>query len=635
MVDVMDFSRDSKAPSTFTTAVNSQAGGILSLDDHGDWERATRGKIAEHPTGAITGPRGGLAWSTADFDFLREQEQAPDSVPPSLWRHGRLNAVHGLFEVAPGVWQCRGYDISNITFIAGKNGWIVIDPLTTTVTAAACLELANEKLGERPVTAVLYTHSHTDHYGGIFGVTSREAVDAGNVRILAPEGFLREAVSENLLAGPVMNRRALYQFGVLLPKGPLGHVDCGLGQAIPLAQSDLVGPTEEISLTGTELDIDGVRVVFQSTPGTEAPAEMNFLFPDHGALCIAENCTHTLHNALPFRGSQVRDTLAWSKYIQEALDLFGDRMDLVFSTHNWPRFGRDDARAYLELQRDLYRWVHDQTLRRMNHGETQREISEDLVLPDCFACHGHTRGYYGTIQHNAKAVYQRYIGWYDGNPANLNPHTPAESGKRYVEAMGGADAVVAQAQTAFSGGDYRWVTELLNHVVFAEPEHEGARLLQADAFEQLGYQSESGPWRDSYLTAAQELRTAGMGVGTNVRGITDQLDIGMLFDLVGVRLQDQNVDDAEGTVNWSFIDINEMHVLGLAHRTIHHRPGAKDGNADATIATTKADLVALLRGERTIDDVLVDVDVNGDPSILRTIFSNLDVFSGRFGIVEP
>ncbi|MFT4714416.1 MAG: alkyl sulfatase BDS1-like metallo-beta-lactamase superfamily hydrolase, partial [Candidatus Azotimanducaceae bacterium] len=448
-------------------------------------------------------------------------------------------------------------------------------------------------------------------------------------------GFLREAVSENLLAGPVMNRRALYQFGILLPKGPLGHVDCGLGKTVPLAPGDLIGPTEEISHTGTELDIDGVRVIFQSTPGTEAPAEMNFLFPDHGALCIAENCTHTLHNALPFRGAQVRDTLIWSKYIQEALDIFGDQIDLVFSTHNWPRFGRDDAVQYLELQRDLYRWVHDQTLRRMNHGETQREIAEDLVLPDCFARHSHTRGYYGTIQHNAKAIYQRYIGWYDGNPSNLNPHTPAESGKRYVAAMGGADAVVKQARGAFEEGDYRWVTELLNHVVFAAPDHEGARLLQADSYEQMGYQSESGPWRDSYLTAAMELRSAGKGVGANVRNITDQLDVDMLFDLVGVRLRDQEVGDAEGTVNWLFTDVNEKHVLGLAHCTIHHRLDTHDENALANIETTREDLAAVLRGERTIDEMLNAVEVTGDPTILRTIFSNLDVFTGRFGIVEP
>jgi alkyl sulfatase BDS1-like metallo-beta-lactamase superfamily hydrolase len=627
--------RDTKAPSSFTTEANTLAGGTLSFDDQGDWERATRGKIAEHPTGIISGPTGGIAWNTNEFDFMRDHEQAPGSVHPSLWRHGRLNAVHGLFEVAPGVWQCRGYDLSNITFIKGKNGWIVIDPLTTAATAAACLELANQKLGTRPVTAVLYTHSHADHYGGILGVTTREDVEAGNVRILAPEGFLREAVSENLLAGPVMNRRALYQFGILLPKGPLGHVDCGLGKTVPLAPGDLIGPTEEISHTGTELDIDGVRVIFQSTPGTEAPAEMNFLFPDHGALCIAENCTHTLHNALPFRGAQVRDTLIWSKYIQEALDIFGDQIDLVFSTHNWPRFGRDDAVQYLGLQRDLYRWVHDQTLRRMNHGETQREIAEDLVLPDCFARHSHTRGYYGTIQHNAKAIYQRYIGWYDGNPSNLNPHTPAESGKRYVAAMGGADAVVKQARGAFEEGDYRWVTELLNHVVFAAPDHEGARLLQADSYEQMGYQSESGPWRDSYLTAAMELRSAGKGVGANVRNITDQLDVDMLFDLVGVRLRDQEVGDAEGTVNWLFTDVNEKHVLGLAHCTIHHRLDTHDENALANIETTREDLAAVLRGERTIDEMLNAVEVTGDPTILRTIFSNLDVFTGRFGIVEP
>ena len=626
--------RDAKTPSQFTIDVNASAGSTLSFDDPGDWERATRGKIAEHPTGAIEGPMG-FAWNTADFDFLRDQEDAPGSVHPSLWRHGRLNAIHGLFEVTPGVWQCRGYDLSNITFIEGENGWIVIDPLTTRMTAAACLELANKHLGARPVTAVLYTHSHADHYGGILGVTSREDVEAGDVRILAPEGFLREAVSENLLAGPVMLRRSLYQFGILLPKGPLGHIDCGLGKAVPRAQGDLIGPTEEISITGTELDIDGVRVVFQNTPGTEAPAEMNFLFPDHGALCIAENCTHTLHNALPFRGAQVRDTLVWSKYIQEALDLFGDRMDLVFSTHNWPRFGRDDAKQYLELQRDLYRWVHDQTLRRMNHGETQREISEDLELPDCFACHSHTRGYYGTIHHNAKAVYQRYIGWDDGNPAHLNPHTPEESGKRYVDAIGGADVVVAKAQAAFAEGDYRWVTELLNHVVFAEPKHEGARLLQADAFEQLGYQAESGPWRDSYLVAALELRNAGKGVGANVRGITDQLDVDMLFDLIGVRLRDNDVGDAEGTINWSFTDLNEDHVLGLAHRTIHHRPGTTDDNATASIRSTKEDLAAVLRGERSVNDMLDSIEVTGDTGLIRSIFSSLDTFSGLFGIVEP
>ena len=617
-----------------TARATAAAGAALAFDDDGDWERATRGLVATHPTGAFDGPLG-TAWDVAEYDFLRDQEQAPPSVNPSLWRQGRLNAVHGLFEVADGIWQCRGYDISNITFIAGTDGWIIIDPLTTATTAAACLELAGTNLGERPVTAVIYTHSHADHYGGILGVTSREDVDAGNVRILAPEGFLREAVGENLLAGPVMGRRAFYQFGMLVTPGPFGHIDSGLGKTIPRALGDLIGPTEEISTTGTELEVDGVRIVFQATPGAEAPAEMNFMFPDHGALCIAENCTHTLHNALPFRGALVRNTLDWSKYIQEAVDLFGDDTDTIFSTHNWPRFGKADARRYLEQQRDLYRWLHDQSVRLMNHGNTPREIAEQLELPECFASQSHTRGYYGTVSHNSKAVYQRYIGWYDGNPANLNPHTPENSSARYLDAMGGADAVVAKAATAFDEGDYRWVVELLNHVVFADPGHEDARLLQADAFEQLGYQAESGPWRDSYLMGALELRTGMKGLGLGIRAVSDELTVEMLFDLVGIRLDDAAVAGQAATINWRFTDIDEDHVLGLDHCALHHRPGRRSADADATIATTKARLADLLRGDIDVDALLADSTIDGDDGPIRRIFGTLDAFSGVFGIVEP
>ena len=626
--------RDPKPASLHTTRINEAAAASLGFDDDGDWDRATRGLVATHPTGAFDGPLG-TAWDTAEYDFLRDQEEAPPSVNPSLWRQGRLNAVHGLFQVADGIWQCRGYDISNITFIAGTDGWVIIDPLTTATTAAACLELANTHLGERPVTAVIYTHSHADHYGGILGVTTHDDVDAGNVRILAPEGFLREAVSENLLAGPIMGRRAFYQFGMLVTPGPYGHIDCGLGKTIPRAQGDLIGPTEEISITGTELDVDGLRIVFQNTPGTEAPAEMNFMFPDHGALCIAENCTHTLHNALPFRGAQVRNTLDWSKYIQEAIDIFVGDTDTIFSTHNWPRFGNDDARRYLEQQRDMYRWLHDQSVRLMNHGNTPREIAEQLELPECFASQSHTRGYYGTISHNSKAVYQRYIGWYDGNPANLNPHTPEQSGARYVEAMGGADEVVAKARTAFDDGDYRWVVELLNHVVFADPEHEEARLLQADAFEQLGYQAESGPWRDSYLMGALELRTGMKGLGLGIGAVSDELTVDMLFDLVGTRLDDVTVAGRTATINWHFTDVNEDHVVGLDNCAIHHRPDRHVDDATATISTTKARLADLLRGDIDVDGLLADSKVDGDDDPIRMIFGTLDSFSGIFGIVEP
>lgn len=629
-----DDPRNPKPATDHTAAVNAAHAAALNLED--DWERATRGLIARHETGEIEGPFG-LSWDCTEWDFLREQQEPPPSVHPSLWRHGRHNAIHGLFEVAEGVWQARGYDISNITFLEGDEGWLIIDPLTTSFTAKACLDLANATLGERPVTTVIYTHSHTDHYGGILGVTSTEEVDKGNVRILAPEGFMREAVAENLIAGPVMGRRAFYQFGMLLPPGPQGHIDCGLGKGIPRATSDLVAPTEEISRTGTELVLDGVRVVFQNTPGTEAPAEMNFMFPDHGALCIAENCTHTMHNALPFRGAQARDTLRWSTYIQEALDLFGGEMELLFSTHNWPRFGHDDAVRYLELQRDMYRWLHDQTMRRANHGMTPREIAEDLRPPACFATQSHTRGYYGTVSHNAKAIYQRYIGWYDGNPAHLNPHTPVESARRHVAAMGGPDAVLAEAQRAFDDGDYRWCSEVLDHLVFAEPYFEAGRLLQADSFEQLAYQSESGPWRDSYLMGAMELRTGSKGLPmAGGRAITDQLDVEMLVALIGVRLRAEDVEGETLEINWHFTDVDERHAIGLANCAIHHRAAITLADADASVVSTKMDLARMVRGDVDVDGFLgLDGVAVDDPRPLRMVFGNLDRFSSEFAIVEP
>ncbi len=631
-----EVSLEPKPASPHTRRLNEAAGAVLDLDDQGDLARATRGLIAQHPTGVFDGPFGS-AWDVSEYDFLRGDDPAPPSVHPSLWRHGKLNAIHGLFEVADGIWQCRGYDISNITFLAGETGWLVIDPLTTTSSAAACLELANSELGERPVRAVIYTHSHADHYGGILGVTTREAVAAGDVRIIAPEGFLREAVSENLVAGPVMGRRALYQFGMLLPPGETGHVDCGLGKTIPRARGNLIGPTEEISTTGTELVVDGIRVVFQSTPGTEAPAEMNFMFPDHRALCIAENCTHTLHNALPFRGAKARDTLGWSKYIQEAIDLFVGNTDTIFSTHNWPRFGNDDVRLYLEQQRDLYRWLHDQTMRLANHGLTQREIAESLEIPECFTAQGHTRGYYGTVSHNSKAIYQYYLGWYDGNPTNLDLHTPAESGARYVECIGGAEAVLGKAREAFDAGDYRWVVELLNNLIFSDPTNTEARALQADAFEQLGYQSESGPWRDSYLMAAQDLRTGAQGLGSGAGVISDELTVEMLFDLVGVRLRAEDVGGMSVSTNWHFTDIDETHNLGLDNCALHHRPGRRDERADADISLRKAALASLLRGDVDVDAFLGsgDVSVSGEAGAVRSILGSLDSFSGLFGIVEP
>ncbi len=428
-----------KAATTHTRAANA----VRELGfDPDDFDRASRGLVATHPTGVIDGPYG-PAWDCTRYAFIEQGSTNPPTVNPSLWRQAQLNNIHGLFQVDDGLWQARGYDISNITFIAGDTGWVIIDPLTVEATARACLALANEHLGERPVTAVIYTHSHTDHFGGVLGVTTQADVDAGRCRIIAPDRFMDEVVGENVIAGNCMTRRAVYQFGPLLPAGPRQHVDCGLGKAIPFSAPGLIAPTESITHTGEELVVDGVRIVFQMTPNAEAPAEMNFFFPDRGWLCMAENCTHNMHNLVPIRGAQVRDSLNWSKYIGEALDTFGQDATLSFASHHWPRWGGDDVRSFLALQRDLYRWVHDQTMRHANHGENAVEIAEHLELPPEFRNEAHATGYYGQLAHNVKAVYQRYLSWYDGNPANLWKLPPTEVGRRYVALAGGADALLA------------------------------------------------------------------------------------------------------------------------------------------------------------------------------------------------
>ena len=623
-----------KGSTTHTGAVNR----AVQIDlDPADFERATRGLIATHETGRIEGAHGPV-WDINRYDFITRDAPAPDSVNPSLWRQSQLNVVHGLFEVAPGLWQARGYDISNITFIAGQTGWIVIDPLTSEECARACLELANRHLGRRPVTAVIYTHSHADHFGGVQGVTSDADVEAGRCRVIAPENFLHETVSENLLAGPAMARRSAYQFGPLLPAGPRGHVDSGLGKAIPTSAPGLIAPTEEITTTGQELTVDGVRIVFQMTPETEAPAEMMFYFPDQRWLCTAEICTHTMHNLVPIRGAQVRDSLSWSKYIDEALELFGSNVEVLFASHHWPRWGGEDIRAYLERQRDLYRWIHDQTLRFANHGFTGPEIAEMLELPPEFLADASTRGYYGDLVHNAKAVYQRYLSWYDGNPARLHQHPPVESGRRYVEFMGGADALLTKAHASFADGDYRWVAEVVNHLVFADPSNLEARRLQADALEQLGYQAESSTFRNAYLTGAQELRHGPPPRRPiTQRGLVHALTIEQVFDVLAVRVQSENVGGRRVLVNWRFTDIGEDWVLGLQNRTLHATRGRHAGDAAATITTTRAALVEVVGGRLALPEAVAGgaFRLDGDPDALRVLFGNLDVFHSGFAIVEP
>lgn len=612
-----------KDASAATRAALEAARASLPPDDGGDFRLADRGFIATLPDADIPG-----AWSLKPYAFL-EGEPAP-TVHPALWRQAQLNMRHGLFEVTPGVYQVRGFDISTITFIEGERGYIVIDPLTSAQPARTALELMRAHRADRPVTAVIYTHSHVDHYGGILGVASPEEIAAG-LPIIAPEGFLQEAVSENVLAGNAMSRRATYMYGALLPKDARGHVDSGLGKGVSGGKVALVPPTVSISRTGERLVIDGVEIVFQVTPDAEAPAEMNFFFPKFRALCMAENCTCHLHNIYTPRGAQVRDSKSWSRYIDEARDLFGADSDVMFASHHWPRWGGAEIDVFLRKQRDLYKFIHDQTLRLANHGLNAPEIAEILRLPPTLASEWYTRGFYGTVSHNAKAVYQRYLGWFDANPAHLNPHPPVEAGRRYVRALGGADAVLTEARRAQAEGDYRWGAEVLNHLVFADPGNADARNLQADLLEQMGYQSESGPWRDFYLTGAQELRTPIPNSPTPRQAAGGQLrnlPAESLLDSLSVRLNGEMAGDMELDLTLAFPDGEGTFTLRVENAVLHQR----EGGGAPEVSLTRDQLIDLVMGAAELADV-----AGGQPgeAALGRLLSVLDRFDLWFGIVTP
>ena len=576
-------------------------------------------------------------WDVDGFSFANGD--APPSVHPSLWRQAQLNNVHGLFEVVPGVYQVRGYDISNISFIRSDSGWIVIDPLTVAETAAAARGLVDDHFGPLPVVAVIYTHSHTDHYGGIRGVVTDEEVASGSVRIIAPDGFLEAAVSENVTAGPAMTRRATYMYGVLLPNGPLGHVDAGLGKSIPLGSGGLIAPTESITETGQTLEIDGVPIEFQLTPGTEAPSEMNFYFPTYRALCMAENCVATLHNVYTPRGAEIRDALGWSRYIDDAIDLFLDRSDVVFASHHWPRWGGEDMAALLGGQRDLYRYLHDETMRLANHGHVATEIAEMIELPKAISDEWFNRDYYGTVNHNVKAVYQRYLGWFDANPAHLHELPPVDVAQRFVDYMGGADAVLARARADFDAGEYRWVAQVVNHVVFADPSNQAARALQADALEQLGYQTESGPWRSFYLTGAQELRTGtpsvpGFRSAVNV-DVMSAMTTAMVLDNCAVKLNGPGAVEHDLEFSVEFTDRDAAHRIVVANGTLRHRPAGPP--TETSVRTTVPTFLRLTSELDTVEDSLAHgtVEVTGPLEPFSTFISLLDQFDLFFPIIEP
>ncbi len=623
-----------------TRRANAECASRLPEETGADLERARRGFIATLADTAIRDQQGTTVWDIARYTFAADGVPAPAAANPGLWRQARLNSIHGLFRVTDRISQVRGFDLSNITFVEGERGYIVIDPLISAEPARAALDLVRAHLGDRPVVAVIYTHSHVDHWGGVRGVLTDEDLARGDVPIIAPDGFFEHAVAENILLGNAMGRRASYMYGALLEPGPRGQVDAGLGKTVSMGSVNLVPPTETVTATGQILVVDGVEMVFQLTPDAEAPAEMNFFLPQLGALCMAENTTALLHNLYTPRGAQVRDARAWSFFINQAIELFGDGIEVLFATHHWPRWGRDEVLGYLTKQRDLYRYIHDQTLRLANHGHTAIEIAEMIELPPSLAEEWHTRGTYGTVNHNVKAVYQRYLGWFDGNPAHLHPLPPVEAGVRYVEFMGGADDLLHKAHAAFEEGEYRWVAEVVNHLVFADPGNLEARQLQADALEQLGYQAESGPWRSFYLTAAMELRTTERPPAAPrfaSPGVVRALPTAMLFEVLAVRLNGPKAAGRDVTINFSFTDTGESYLVTVENAVLHAFPDRRDPAAQAGMTVTRTGFVDLLLGAATAEQLLGrgELAVEGDAGVLLELMSLLDTFDFWFEIVTP
>ena len=625
-----------------TKAANAALLQQLPFADEQDFEDARCGFIAPIPNGeVIRNMEGKPIWDLTRFAFLREGTAAPETVNPSLWRQARLLMHAGLFKVIDGIYQVRTADISNVTFIEGDTGIIVVDPLTCVETARAALDSYYEHRPKKPVVAVVHTHSHIDHYGGVKGVVSEEDVKAGKVRIIAPQGFLKAALDENVMVGNVMSRRAYYMYGILLPPGPRGAVSCGLGVTVPAGTSTMIAPTDIISETGREMTLAGVTFQFQMAPDSEAPAEMHFHLPRLKALCLAENCCQTMHNLYTLRGAKVRDALAWSKYLNEAIERWGDRSEVLLSVHTWPVWGQERVMNYVRKQRDLYRYLHDQTLRLANQGFTMLEIAEMIELPESLAKTWYARGYYGTVNHNAKGVYVKYLGWFDGNPANLHPLPPEEAGKRYVEFMGGADAVMAKAREYYDRGEYRWVVQVMNHVVFADQENGAARDLQAGAMEQLGYQSESGPWRNFYLTGAMELRHGATkaAIGTTASPDTIRaMPLDLFFDYLGVRLNGPRAAGKTMTINWNFTDTAEQYVLALENSALNHTAGKQAKDADATITLTRAALnEAILGGEPQLNAKIASgaIKIEGRKEKLKELFALMDNFDPWFNIVIP
>ncbi|MDV7135290.1 alkyl/aryl-sulfatase [Williamsia muralis] len=595
------------------------------FSDRTDFTNANRGLVATLEPAEIRASDDRVVYDAAGFAAATTGD-CPDTVNPSLWRQAQLTAIHGLFEVTAGIYQIRGYDLSNMTLVEGNTGVVVIDPLVSAECAAAGLALYRSQRGDRPVTAVIYTHSHIDHFGGVLGVVDADTT----VPIVAPEHFLEHAVSENVYAGGAMLRRGMFHTGIVLPVGATGTLGAGLGPSTSTGSVGLLAPTLDVTHTGQEEILDGVRIVFQVTPGTEAPSEMNFYFPDHRALCLAENATHNLHNLLTLRGAEVRDARNWSRYIAEAIEMFAYDSDVAFASHHWPTWGTTELIGYLTEQRDLYAYLHDQTLRQLNQGHVGSEIAEDFQMPPALDAAWHTHGYYGSVSHNVKAIYQRYLGWYDGNPAHLWQHPPEAAGARYVRAIGGIDAAVARAQEFADEGDLRFAAELASHAVFAEPTHAGAKAVLTDALTRLGYGSECATWRNNYLVGASEVDGPTHPAEVSAAGMATALTITQVFDSIAIRIDGPRAWDTTASIRWCFTDVDETYRMELSNGVLIHYPTERTDPADLVVTLTKVQLLGLLAGAGT-----EGISMEGDAATIGTIVGLTDQPDPAFRIVTP
>jgi len=636
----LDSSADAQghsAPSEYTLQANRQVAASLPLADQQDFEDATRGFIGTDEPLQVFNASGDIVWDMPAYDFIKGE--APGSVNPSLWRQATLNNINGLFKVTDRVYQVRGYDLANMSIIEGDTGLIIVDPLTAKETAAAALALARQHLGDKPVLAVIFTHSHIDHFGGVFGVITQQQYSEGKVRVIAPVGFMEEATSENIIAGTAMGRRSILMYGRDLARSERGHVGSGLGKSPAYGTFGIIEPTEIIDTTGQRKTIDGLEFVFQNAPHSEAPAELTFSLPQLGAYCGAEVTTHTLHNLYTLRGAKVRDALKWSEYIDEIIGLSAND-DVYFASHHWPMWGRERIKTYLEQQRDTYKYIHDQTVRLFNEGYTPKEIAEQLELPQSLRQGFANRDYYGTVKHDSKAVYQAYLGWYDANPSSLDALPPEEAGRHYVELAGGADALLEKADAAYAGGQYRWAAELLNHLVFAEPGNGRAKGLLANTYDQLGYQSESAPWRDVYLSAAYELRHGLPTKMVDMALMTDVLErtpVDKFFQSMSVRLDSEKASDVDMSVAIQFSDLNETYLLSVKNSVMHHRLTDSIEGANASLVLTHGFFIRMLTGDVGLREGLTsdELSVDGSKVDLVRFFSLFGSSDGLFNIVTP